>query len=42
MISMTPASNPTNCGLWVGTEPADGATRFFCANEPATARRGIT
>ena len=28
--------------LWVGTNPADGVTRFFCASEPAAAKRGIT
>ena len=39
MISTTPTNNPTNCGLCVGTDPADRATRFFCANEPATAMR---
>ena len=42
MINTTPTSNPTNCGLWVGTDPADGAIRFFCASEPATAKSGIT
>jgi hypothetical protein len=31
MISTTPVSRPTNCGLRVGTDPAEGATRFFCA-----------
>ncbi len=42
MISTTPTNNPTNCGLWVGTDPADGGTRFFCAYEPVTASSGIT
>jgi hypothetical protein len=42
IISTTHTSNPTNCGLWVGTDPAEGATRFLCANEPATAKSEIT
>ena len=42
MIRMTPTSNPTNCGLCVGKVPAEGASSFFCASEPATASSGIT
>jgi hypothetical protein len=33
MISTTPTNSPTNCRLCVGTEPADGGTRFFRASE---------
>ena len=42
MIRMTPTSSPTNCGLCVGKVPAEGASDFFCANDPATASIGTT
>ena len=42
MISTTPTSSPTKSGLCVGKVPADGATSFLCASEPATASSGMT
>ena len=42
MIRITPTSRPTKSGLCVGKVPADGASSFFCASEPATASSGMT